>query len=60
MNRYTPSRPPLSDGVVYLRQLEGKAKTRASLETLGLAGRPVFRFVPDDVGGGGRLDPYDP
>jgi hypothetical protein len=60
MNLYTPSRPPFSDGVVYLRQLRGKARTRAALEAFGLAGRPVFRFVPDEAGIGGRLDSYDP
>jgi len=60
MNRYTPSRSPFADGVVYLRQLERKAHTRAALESFGLAGRPVFRFVPDEAGSGGRLEPYDP
>jgi hypothetical protein len=60
MNRYTPSLPPFSDGVVYLRQLERKARTRAALEAFGLAGRPVYRFVPDEAGSGGQLTPYDP
>jgi hypothetical protein len=60
MNRYTPSRPPFSDGIVFLRQLERKARTRAALDAFGLAGRPVFRFVPDEEGVGGRLEPYDP
>jgi hypothetical protein len=57
---YTPSRPPLSDGIVYLRQLDRRAQTRAALNDLGLAGRPVFRFVPDEVEPGGHLEPYDP
>jgi len=60
MNLYTPSRPPFPDGIVYLRQLERRARTRAALDAFGLAGRPVFRFVPDEAGVAGRLDPYDP
>jgi hypothetical protein len=60
--RYTPSRPPSSDKteIVYLRQLGRKARTRAALETLGLADRPVFRFLPDEVEAGGHLVRYNP
>jgi hypothetical protein len=57
---YTPSRPPFSDGVVYLRQLDRKASTRAAIGAYGLADRPIFRFVPDELGPGGDLIPYDP
>jgi hypothetical protein len=60
MNRYTPSRPPFDQGVVYLRQLDSPARTRAALEAFGLSGRAVYRFVPDESGFGGRLDPVDP
>jgi hypothetical protein len=60
MNLYTPSRLPFPDGIVYVRQLERKARTRAALESFGLAGRPVFRFVPDEAGFAGRFDPYEP
>jgi hypothetical protein len=59
MNRYTPSRPPFGEGVVYLRQLDSPARTRAALEALGLSGRAVYRFVPDESGFSGRLDPVD-
>jgi hypothetical protein len=40
---------------VYLRELDSPARTRAAL---GLSGRSVFRFVPDAVGGGGRVEAY--
>ncbi len=60
MNRYTPSRPPFDEGVVYLRQLDSPARTRAALEAFGLSGRAVYRFVPDASGFSGRLDPVDP
>jgi hypothetical protein len=59
LNLYTPSRPPFGEGVVYLRQLDSPARTRAALEALGLSGRAVYRFVPDESGFGGRLDPVD-
>lgn|GEM_PF-826268 len=60
MNRYTPSRPPFDHGIVYLRQLDSPARTRAGLEAFGLSDRSVYRFVPDESGFGGRLDPVDP
>jgi hypothetical protein len=57
---YTPSHPPFSEGVVYLRQLDRKASTRAAIDAYGLADLPIFRFVPDELGPGGDLVPYDP
>ena len=60
MNRYTPSRPPFDEAIVYLRQLDSPARTRAALEAFGLSDRDVYRFVPDESGFGGRLDPIDP
>jgi hypothetical protein len=60
MNLYTPSRPPFDEGVVYLRQLDSPARTRAAIEAFGLSGRAVYRFVPDESGFSGRLDPVDP
>jgi hypothetical protein len=58
--RYTPSRPPFSDvsEIVYLRELGRAAHTRAALDTLGLADRPIFRFLPGLVEGSGHLLPY--
>ena len=43
-----------------MRQLDRKTSTRAAIDAYGLAGRPIFRFVPDEVGAGGDLIPYDP
>jgi hypothetical protein len=55
-SRYTPSRPPFPPGVVYVRKLDRREPTRRALSELGLAGRPVFRFVPDAVGGGDLVE----
>lgn len=60
MNLYTPSRPPLDAPVVYLRQFDSRARTRAAIEAFGLSGRAVYRFVPDESGFGGGLEPFDP
>jgi hypothetical protein len=60
LNLYTPTRPPLTAPVVYLRQFDSVARTRAAIEAFGLADRAVYRFVPDDSGLGGRLEPFEP
>jgi hypothetical protein len=59
LNLYTPSRPPFDAAVVYLRQLDSPARTRAALESFGLGDRAVYRFEPDASGRGGRLEPFD-
>ena len=58
---YTPSLPPFADGqTVFLRELRTPQKTLEALRELGLAGRPVFRFLPGDLAEFDRLQPYTP
>lgn len=57
---YTPSRPPFAPGeTVLMRELEGPRRTREALERMGLAGRPLFRFLSDGPTHG-HLEPDQP
>ncbi len=58
-NRYTPSLRPVANEIVYVRKLARRGPTRAALSELGLADRPVYRFVPDASGRGGALVPFE-
>ncbi|MFQ5749944.1 MAG: hypothetical protein ACE5H3_10880 [Planctomycetota bacterium] len=56
---YTPSRRPRDEQPCFVREQPDPARTRDALQRLGLAARPVFRFVPGE-GESGRLVPYTP
>jgi hypothetical protein len=56
---YTPDDPPFGGGRVFVRQLPSPQATRQGLEALGLAGRPLFVFLPKDDGLGGRFAAVD-